>query len=153
MAINFPSTPSDGQIETFDNIKYIYVASKGVWNILPQNPAMVVADTEPENPTDGELWFNSANARMYAYYDGFWVETSSNESGPTGVVNAISPITYDSGSKAVGINQSAIAINTSNITDFDINTPISGDIMVYNGTNWENKSGDPMPNILMMMGA
>lgn len=43
-----------------------------------------VAGVSPTGPLEGDAWFNSNNSRMYIYYDGVWVETSSTTQGPTG---------------------------------------------------------------------
>jgi hypothetical protein len=43
-----------------------------------------VSTTAPEDPEEGDLWFNSANATTYIYYDSFWVELSEAKLGPTG---------------------------------------------------------------------
>jgi hypothetical protein len=43
----------------------------------------------------------------------------------------------------------------TDITDTQISSPTSGQALVYNGTKWtnQNASSDPMPQILMLMGA
>jgi hypothetical protein len=43
-----------------------------------------VFDAPPEDPDEGNVWFNSSDGRFYVYYDNFWVEALSNEAGPTG---------------------------------------------------------------------
>jgi hypothetical protein len=43
-----------------------------------------VSAEEPVNPEEGDAWFDSTNARFYIYYDGYWVEQTSNLIGPTG---------------------------------------------------------------------
>lgn len=42
------------------------------------------SSTAPTNPTLGETWFDTDTSQMFIYYDGYWVETSSNINGPTG---------------------------------------------------------------------
>jgi hypothetical protein len=44
-----------------------------------------VSTTAPEDPAEGDLWFNSANATTYIYYDSFWVELSEAKTGIDGV--------------------------------------------------------------------
>lgn len=44
----------------------------------------VSSATQPLNPVEGDGWFNSTLARMFIYYDGYWVEVSSNEAGIAG---------------------------------------------------------------------
>jgi hypothetical protein len=43
-----------------------------------------VSGTPTETPIEGDAWFDAESGRMYVYYDGFWVEQSSNFAGPTG---------------------------------------------------------------------
>jgi hypothetical protein len=47
-----------------------------------------ISATEPENAVEGDAWFDSTNARFYIYYDGYWVEQTSNLIGPTGPAGA-----------------------------------------------------------------
>jgi hypothetical protein len=47
-----------------------------------------VFDEPPEDPNEGNVWFNSSDGRFYVYYDNFWVESLSNEAGPTGPAGA-----------------------------------------------------------------
>jgi hypothetical protein len=44
-----------------------------------------VSTTAPADPEEGDLWFNSANATTYIYYDSFWVELSEAKTGTDGV--------------------------------------------------------------------
>jgi hypothetical protein len=47
-----------------------------------------ILDTPPTGPTinvdEGDVWFNSSDGRFYVRYDGYWVESLSNQAGPTG---------------------------------------------------------------------
>jgi hypothetical protein len=51
------------------------IGSQGTFNAL---------DNAPINPINGNAWFDTNEGRLYVYYDGFWVESTSNEAGPTG---------------------------------------------------------------------
>jgi hypothetical protein len=44
----------------------------------------ISASTPPASPEEGDAWYDSATANLYVYYDGFWVEASSPNDGPTG---------------------------------------------------------------------
>jgi hypothetical protein len=69
--------PNDGQS---------YVRKSLAWIIMPQ--AVWTSDTPPTAPLDGALWWNSATALLYVYYqdpDGFqWVQVSGGGSGGGG---------------------------------------------------------------------
>ncbi len=45
--------------------------------------SLEVSDTPPTGATEGDLWFNSEAAGIYAFYDGYWVLVSG-EAGPQG---------------------------------------------------------------------
>lgn len=53
-----------------------------------------VSATEPSSPVEGDAWFDSVNARFYIYYDGYWVEQTSNLIGPTGPAGDMSSIIH-----------------------------------------------------------
>jgi hypothetical protein len=40
-----------------------------------------VAATAPEDPTEGSVWYNSAEGTSYIYYDSFWVPLSPAQAG------------------------------------------------------------------------
>ena len=91
------------------------------WSVLPYASGAggaVILDTAPADPELGQIWFNSSEGRSYVYYDATWVELNPSLTGPAGtdgVVEATTPLTYNSGTKTVGIDQSLIAINASQI--------------------------------------
>lgn len=86
MAIDFPSSPTNGQV--FGN--YTYNSTKGAWTVTPQTQLKAaVGDVKPSTPSNGDLWYNSTDGYMYMYYtDGTsnqWVQVGgpaySNETG------------------------------------------------------------------------
>ena len=52
--------------------------------------SLAVSATPPTGATEGDLWFNSEAAGIYAFYDGYWVLTSG-EAGPQGPVGPTGP--------------------------------------------------------------
>ena len=75
MALDFPSSPTNGQI--FGS--YIWSASKGVWQSREESAA--VAITSPSKPltaNNGDIWYNTERGITYIYYDdgssAQWVE-------------------------------------------------------------------------------
>lgn len=71
----------------------------------------------PSSPNEGQAWFDTTSGIFYVYYDGFWVEpASAGPVGPPGVVAATAPVTYDSLTQTVAIDQSAISIAQSQVT-------------------------------------
>jgi hypothetical protein len=45
---------------------------------------ITVSETAPASPSEGDLWFNSANTITYIYFDSFWIEANPSLPGPTG---------------------------------------------------------------------
>ena len=82
MALNFPANPVDGQVYG----TYTYNATKGVWSSSSIPQAYTVSETVPSNPRNGDVWFNSANAKSYVYYSdddsSQWVEIGGQEGAP-----------------------------------------------------------------------
>jgi hypothetical protein len=56
--------------------------------------SLEVSATPPTGATQGDLWFNSEAAGIYAFYDGYWVLTSG-EAGPQGPQGATGPAGND----------------------------------------------------------
>ena len=76
MALDFPSSPIDGQ--AFGN--FVWAASPGVWKAKPNVSTVVVnSSTAPTSATAGDLWMNTSDGTMYVYYnDGTssqWIES------------------------------------------------------------------------------
>jgi len=71
---------------TVDAKGRITVASNGEGG----GASLAVSATPPTGATQGDLWFNSEAAGIYAFYDGFWVLTSG-EAGPQGPAGPTGP--------------------------------------------------------------
>ena len=79
MAINFPSSPTNGQ--TY--LGYYWDATKGAWRSQQTNSSSVITSpTTPTGATAGDLWFNNNDGTLYVYYnDGistYWTEIKAN---------------------------------------------------------------------------
>jgi hypothetical protein len=79
MAINFPDSPSIN--EEFSAGERIWIWNGTVWKsketAVLETGKYIVSDTAPENPQEGDAWFDSTRTKEFIYYDGFWVETSA----------------------------------------------------------------------------
>ena len=56
--------------------------------------SLTVSDTAPASPEEGDLWFNSSNAKTYVYYDSSWVEVGA--SGGVATLDDIGDVTTPS---------------------------------------------------------
>lgn len=110
MTLNFPANPSDGDV--YGN--YTYNAAKGVWSSSSIPQAYTVSETAPQNALNGDVWFNSTNARSYVYYsDGDssqWVEIGGTE-GASGVI-----------------------ADLDSIPDVNVTSVQNGNALIYDGT-------------------
>ena len=93
MALDFPSSPVDGQV--FGS--YVWSSSIGVWKAREeQAPVTITSPTAPTSAKNGDLWFNTTNGLVFTYYDDGsstqWVEVlssavpSTNEIMPVGTI-------------------------------------------------------------------
>jgi microcystin-dependent protein len=83
MALDFPANPVDGEV--FDG--YTWSSSKGVWlSIKQQQPIAITSPTLPVNPKNGDLWLNTSNGLVFAYYhdgtSGQWIEVLASSLPP-----------------------------------------------------------------------
>ena len=61
MAVDFPTSPSNGQTFTSGTITYTYNATAGLWNSAASGgggSSVTVSDTAPTSPSDGDQWYN-----------------------------------------------------------------------------------------------
>lgn len=70
----------------------ITVDSKGRITLASSGEAatLQVSATPPTGAVQGDMWFNTEQAGIYVYYDGYWVLTSG-EAGPQGPVGPTGP--------------------------------------------------------------
>lgn len=79
MALNFPSSPTNGQ--QYQN--WIYDSAKGAWEAKPlEAMAATPSPTAPLAPQSGDMWYNTNDGGVYLYYnDGNtsqWVQMKSD---------------------------------------------------------------------------
>jgi hypothetical protein len=104
MALEFPATPSDGQIYE----GYSYDSSISAWRKYnpTQKADIFMSSTAPTPASDGDIWFNTSNAITSIYYEdgdsGQWIELlERGDQGPVGDVianiSSTPPASPDSG--------------------------------------------------------
>lgn len=93
--------------------------------------SLQVSSTPPTGATEGDLWFNSEAAGIYAFYDGYWVLTSG-EAGPQGPAGPTGPAGDALPTGGTTGQYLAKASNANNDTEW-ITPPQGLDIMVIMG--------------------
>jgi hypothetical protein len=101
-----PTGATTGDALVFNGTKFVSASvSTG-----DGNASLVVSDTPPIDPEEGDLWFESDTLQTFVYYDSDWV--------------------------LVGIT----TVNSLNdIGDVVLSSPTSGQILIYNGSTWVNQ--------------
>ena len=131
MALNFPDSPSNGDIAH----GFTYNSTKGVWEA---NNDAVVSDTAPSNPNNGDFWFDSTTAKLYVRYE----DGSSNQwvtvNGADGA----------SASATVYANTSALPSSGNSVGDLAFATATKS-LHVWDGSEWDRISsgGDETPTL------
>jgi hypothetical protein len=78
----------------------------------------VVATTPPAAPEVGDAWYDSASANLYIYYDGFWVEASSPNDGPTGNTGATGAVGNTGATGLTGVTGATGPTGTATLTRY-----------------------------------
>ena len=149
MAINFPTSPSNGDTVTEGNITYTYNATKGYWVSVEGSggggSSVTVSDTAPTSPSDGDMWYNSLDLNLYVYYnDGSssqWVQSAPQQAGVAGADGtSASPTSY--------ANLAAFPSSGNTAGDFGFATDTKA-VYVWDGTEWDriNSGNDALPEI------
>ena len=110
-AIDFPSSPTNGQVFTDGASTWVYDSAKGAWRSAPYEPgAAITSATAPTNPQNGDIWFNTEDGTTYVYYnDGNsaqWTEIRSEIArSQVGLVPIVpTSVTLGSGTGSVSAN-------------------------------------------------
>jgi len=138
MAINFPDSPTNGQVFQSGNIKYTYNATSAVWNstdastIVTAESTMTISDTAPSNPEVGAMWFDSSIGKSFIYYnDGNssqWIQMNPNtQSGPAGA---------DGSSVTAYANTAAFPSSDNTVGDFAFASDTKS-LYIWDGSEWD----------------
>lgn len=84
MAMDFPASPTVGQIVALGGNQYIWDGT--AWNILPQQAPAQATDLPPANPAVGQFWWRATNGQLYVYVDDGdskqWVQAAGQAATP-----------------------------------------------------------------------
>jgi len=96
---------TNGDALVFNGTKFVSASVAG------GGATLTVSDTAPEDPSLGDLWFNSTDLEIYVYYSSAWIQVTDSSSGVQELYELV---------------------------DVLIEDPVYGETLVYNGTEWEN---------------
>lgn len=79
-ALDFPSSPTNGQTYTANGVTFTYSTAVGAWEgtLIVGTATITASDTPPVAPLLGNLWFNTDEGSLYVFYDSFWVDVSGS---------------------------------------------------------------------------
>jgi len=142
MAVDFPTSPSNGQTFTSGTITYTYNATAGLWNSAASGgggSSVTVSDTAPTSPSDGDMWYNSLSLKMFVYYnDGSssqWVPASPQQAGVAGA-DGDAGAAGAAGSTQVVANLTALLATTGMSTGDISLVTATNKVYMYTGANW-----------------
>ena len=145
MALNFPDSPSNGDTTTLNGVSYTYDSTKTVW-VSTTGPITTVAvsDNAPTSPSDGDMWFNSLDLKLYIRYnDGTtsqWIIAApagpagadSTVAGPTGAAGAAG----GDGRAGVYANMAALIAKTGMVAGDTALVTALNKVFMYTGSAW-----------------
>ena len=142
MAVDFPTSPSNGQTFTSGTITYTYNSTAGLWNSAASGgggSSVTVSDTAPTSPSDGDQWYNSLSLKMFVYYnDGSssqWVPASPQQAGVAGTAGAAGA----AGSATSYANLAAFPSSGNTAGDIGFATDTKSSYM-WDGVEWQRMS-------------
>ena len=142
MALNFPDSPSNGDTTTLNGVSYTYDSTKTVW-VSTTGPITTVAvsDTAPTTPTAGDMWFNSADLKLYIRYnDGAtsqWIIAAP--AGPAGADSTVAgPAGAAGGDGRAGIytDMAALIAKTGMVAGDQALVTGLNKVFMYTGSAW-----------------
>ena len=150
-AIDFPNSPSVNDTHTVGN--RVWKWNGATWDALrttipyatgatgatgQDGQFTVAATTAPANPEVGDAWYDSASGDVFIYYDGYWVEASNANDGPTGPTG-LTGVTGVTG--AVGATGATGAQGPTGVTGANGNTGAVGNTGATGATGANGTSG------------
>ena len=90
-----PSNPNTGDLWLDSDTAVLYIYDGSFWVEISGaggggggtggSGNFTLSTTPPTSPTEGDTWFNTAEAKLYVYYDSFWIEAiATGATGPQG---------------------------------------------------------------------
>ena len=139
MALNFPDSPANGDTTTLNGVSYTYDSTKTVW-VSTTGPITTVAvsDNAPTTPTDGDMWFNSSDLKLYIRYnDGAtsqWIIAAP--AGPAGADSTVAGPSGGDGRAGVYADMAALIAKTGMVAGDTALVTALNKVFMYTGSAW-----------------
>ena len=139
MALNFPDSPANGDTTTLNGVSYTYDSTKTVW-VSTTGPITTVAvsDNAPATPTDGDMWFNSSDLKLYIRYnDGAtsqWIIAAP--AGPAGADSTVAGPSGGDGRAGVYADMAALIAKTGMVAGDTALVTALNKVFMYTGSAW-----------------
>ncbi len=91
MPLDFPTSPTNGQVYS----GYVYNSTVGAWQIPDIGGSIEISATAPTGPSDGDLWWDSDDGKLYIYYDDGTSQQWVDAAGPSVAVQETPPTGYE----------------------------------------------------------
>lgn len=90
-----PSTPWSGQsiFETDTLTPYVWDGS--AWQVAGGGGSIEISSTAPSSPSNGDLWWDSDDGKLYIYYDDGSSQQWVDAAGPSVAVQSTAPTGYE----------------------------------------------------------
>ena len=103
-----------------------------------------VSTSAPENPTEGDLWFDSNSAGMFVYYDSQWIEIGGSSSGARLFVGTTPPTNTAEGILWFNSNTAQVFVKYDSqwievgafASSIDVSNAQTNDTLKFDGTKF-----------------
>jgi len=139
MPLTFPDSPSNGDTTTLNGVSYTYDSAKTVW-VSTTGPITTVAvsDNAPATPTDGDMWFNSSDLKLYIRYnDGVtsqWIIAAP--AGPAGADSTVAGPAGGDGRAGVYADMASLIAKTGMVAGDTALVTALNKVFMYTGSAW-----------------
>lgn len=152
MALNFPNSPTDGQIytDTPSGNRWVWDSANTVWKATSTfTQTITVSSTAPASPATGQLWWNQDFGRLLVYYnDGNssqWVDASPSDY-TSALAYAQANAAYNTANSFGGVYGVAnAAFSKANTALQNTNVTLAGDLTISGNVTHLSTTGLKIP--------
>jgi hypothetical protein len=140
MAINFPTSPTNGQVYTYAGRQWVYSTANGTWGAAyAATPIFFSQASAPSGAKEGDEWYDESTGIFYRYiYDGDtyqWVEIGPSTAGSMPLRGHLSGLTL-SNNVSDANNDIDIASGVATDSTFAVSMPLTSGLTKRLDANW-----------------